>query len=324
MSAILGMGNALVDIMILLKDDLPLATFGLPKGTMQLIERDLSERIVRETKQLERCITSGGSAANTIHGLSHLGIRSAFFGKVGDDDLGRLFKRDLTVSGIEAKLLVSELESGRACAFISADSERTFATYLGAAVTLEAEEISDALFTGYTHFHIEGYLVQNHALIESAVIAAKRCGLTVSLDLASHNVVDENLSFLKRIVAGYIDIVFANEHEARSFTGLEPLEAASALAQMCQIAVVKIGAEGSIIHKRGEAPVKIGVIPANCIDTTGAGDLYAAGFLYGLMKELPLKRCGELGALLAGNVIEVIGARMDEVRWKKITAEAFL
>ena len=141
--------------------------------------------------------------------------------------------------------------------------------------------------------------------------------MKIALDLASYNVVDAKLSDFKEIIEKYVDIVFANEEEAKSFTGLNPEDALNSISKLCDIAVIKVGKEGSLI-KRGEETIKIGTIPVQCIDTTGAGDLYASGFLYAYAKNLPLETCGRYGSILAGHVIEIVGARMDEARWKRI------
>jgi sugar/nucleoside kinase (ribokinase family) len=317
MKKIIGIGNALVDILIRLNDDSTLDKYSLPKGSMQLVDATLAQKIIDETQNLPQGKSSGGSAANTIHGLAALGMPVGFLGTVGKDSLGDFFKSDLVNNHIEAKLFVGKEHTGTAVALISPDSERTFATFLGAAVEIDASHITPEIFKGYDCFHAEGYLVFNHSLIEKALKTAKECGLVVSIDLASYNVVEANLEFLKEIVEKYADIVFANEEEARSFTGCEPEEAVIKISKSCKIAVVKTGKNGSLI-KSGNEMHRLGVIKANSIDTTGAGDLYAAGFLYGLMNNKPLNKCGELGALLAGNVIEVIGAKMDDARWNNI------
>jgi len=149
---------------------------------------------------------------------------------------------------------------------------------------------------------------------------AKEAGLVVSIDLASYNVVEANLSFLNEIISEYVDIVFANEEEARAFTNKEPQDALIHIAEYCDIAVVKIGKEGSYI-KSGDKQVQIKPRLSNCIDTTGAGDLYAAGFLYGLACDYPLEICGEIGSLVSGNVVETLGAKMTDDVWATIHAE---
>jgi sugar/nucleoside kinase (ribokinase family) len=165
--------------------------------------------------------------------------------------------------------------------------------------------------------HVEGYLVQNQKLVESFLQTAKLNGLKTSLDLASYNVVSENKDFLRDTIQKYVDIVFANEDEAQAITGKNPEESAEELSNICSIAVVKTGSLGSVIQK-GKEQNKIGVIDIQCVDTTGAGDLYAAGFLYGLLKNLHVSKCGKIGALLAGKVIENLGAKIPAPVWNEI------
>lgn len=319
MKKVLGMGNALVDILVKISDDQLLEKFELPKGSMQLVDKAKSQQLIEALSHLKYEIASGGSAANTINGLANLGIPCGYIGKIHDDKMGETFSKDMTAKGIEAILFNGSQDTGIATTLISEDSERTFATFLGAAVELTPEDLKEEYFAGYDYFHIEGYLVQNHELIEVAVKLAKKSGVKVSIDLASYNVVEDNLEFLKKLVSEYVDIVFANEEESKSFTGKEPEAALADIAEMCEISVVKVGAQGSLVMTENEK-VSVGVIKANPIDTTGAGDLYAAGFLYGLANELPLEKCAKLGSLLGGNVIEVIGPKMDEKRWAIIKA----
>ena len=316
MAKVLGMGNALVDILTMLKSDETLDKFSLPKGSMQLVDYETSDKVDKGTIELDKTIASGGSAANTIHGLAGLGIGTGFIGKVGKDEFSRYFIADLEKNNIKPELLTSDTPTGKAMALISRDSERTFATYLGAAVEMTASDLNEDLFEGYDYFHIEGYLVQNHKLIERAVEIAKEKGLTVSLDMASYNVVEDNLEFLQKILKDYVDIVFANEEEAKAFTGKNPEESLDIFANICDIAVVKTGKTGSMV-KKGNEVHHIGVIDAKSTDTTGAGDMYAAGFIYGLINGLSLDKCGAAGSILAGKVIEVIGPKLDPSRWKE-------
>jgi sugar/nucleoside kinase (ribokinase family) len=317
MPAVLGMGNALVDILIRLDNDELLREFNLPKGSMQLVDQDFARKLQERASKKVTVKASGGSAANTIHGLAELGIKTGFIGKVGNDMLGKFFKEDLERAGIKPILFYGKYDTGIAVTLITPDSERTFAVYLGAAMEQTPEDINSELFQDYGYFHVEGYLVQNHELIETATKLAKKNNLTVSLDLASYNVVEENIEFLKRLIPEYVDIVFANEEEAKAFTGKEPGEALAELAEISEIAVVKIGEKGSYV-KKGKECNEIGIIDADSVDTTGAGDLYAAGFLYGLIKKLSLKESGELGALLSGKVIENIGGKINRNIWNEI------
>ena len=315
MPGILGLGNALVDIIVFIDNDDILRTLQLPKGSMTLVDIEKSNSIREVCRNFETSFASGGSAANTIYGLARLGVETSLIGKIGKDDYGQIFRDELLKSHIKPLLLTSDTHTGRAVALISPDRERTFATHLGAAVELDENDLHDDQFKGHEYFHIEGYIVQNNSLLEKAVRLAKKADLTVSLDLASYNVVEANLDFLKYIVNDFVDIVFANEEESRAFTGLEPETALDAMAKMSSIAVVKTGSKGSMV-KSGEQKYSIPAFDATVVDTNGAGDIYAAGFLYGLSKGLPLEKCGMTGSLLAGRIIGVTGARLDDQGWQ--------
>lgn len=316
MAKIIGLGNALVDIIVFIDDDALLEKLELPKGSMQLVDIEKSGKIRKACEHFHSSYISGGSAANTIYGLAKLGLDTSFIGKIGKDDYGEIFKADLLKSNINPILFISNTHSGRAVALISPDKERTFATHLGAAIELTTEELIPGHFNDHDFFHIEGYIVQNNELLEKAVKLARENNLEISLDLASYNVVDDNLDFLKYIVKDYVDIVFANEEEARSFTGKEPDKALDELASICKIAVVKTGKNGSMV-KSEKNKYYINAIDAKVVDTNGAGDIYAAGFLYGLSKGLSLDKCGKAGSVLAGMIIEITGPRLDEESWQK-------
>ncbi|MCX6257622.1 MAG: adenosine kinase [Bacteroidia bacterium] len=317
MKKVIGIGNALVDIMTRLENDEILNTLGLPKASMQLVNKETSDDIIRQTSHLKTELSSGGSAANTIHGLANLGIETAFIGKTGKDEYGRFFRDDLASAGISPLMLTGSSGTGKAIALISPDSERTFATYLGAAAELTADDIAASLFNDYHYLYMEGYLVQNHDLIIKAAETARGAELKICLDLASYNVVEANLDFLKWFTANLVDIVFANEDEARAFTGLLPDDALPVFGSMCNMAVVKTGKNGSLITHEKRI-FKVPAIQAIPIDTTGAGDLYAAGFIYGMICDLPLEQCGAIGSLLAGKVIEVTGAKLGISHWTEI------
>ena len=316
MKSILGMGNALTDILAVLQDDSLLRQFHLPKGSMQHVDKMTGDKIWQTLRQMGVQYVAGGSAANTITGTAIFGMKSGFIGKIGDDELGHLYKSDQEQYGIRSTLLKGKNPSGRAMVFITApNAERTFAVYLGAALELVPEDLKPEFFEGYDYFHLEGYLVQNQNLIRRAVELAKEAGCIISLDMASYNVVESNEAFLHDIVDHYVDIVFANESEAKSFTRLDPRDALDELAQHCSIAVVKVGKDGSMV-KSGDEYHYIEAWPAHTIDATGAGDTYAAGFLYAHSLGMPLKVCGEIGSIIAAKVVEVIGTKIDIPRWK--------
>jgi sugar/nucleoside kinase (ribokinase family) len=310
MKKILGIGNALVDVMTLIDNDKILEKFGLPKGSMTLVDSAKSEFVKSGTHNFKKSLASGGSAANTIHGLAMLGAETGFIGSIGKDETGDFFENDLKKAGVTTFLNRRDTVTGTAVALISPDTERTFATHLGAAVELNAEDLNPEIFKRFDILYLEGYLIYNKPLITEACRIAKNLGMKVAIDLASYNVVATNLEAFRYIVDGYADIVFANEEESKAFTGSDPEVALRLISEKSEIAVVKTGKDGSWL-KRGEEVLKIGVLQVQCMDTTGAGDLYAAGFLYGYANGLSLEKCGLIGALLAGKVIEVIGARID-------------
>ncbi|MCQ2203939.1 MAG: adenosine kinase [Bacteroidales bacterium] len=314
---VLGMGNALVDVLVRMPNDDVLSQFNLPRGSMQLVDSEHSAEIYEAIKGMNPQTVSGGSASNTINGLANLGISTGMLGRIGKDELGKLFKNDMENSGVETHLITSDTPSGNCISLISPDSERTMATFLGAAVELTANDINDNLFDGFTHLYVEGYLVQNYDLIETAFRMAHEKGLICCLDLASYNVVEDNKEFLVRIIRKYVDVVFANEEEATAFTGKEDLDALNEIGELADTVIVKLGCRGSLIKIHDEI-TRVGITDNTAIDTTGAGDLYAAGFIYGMINGLSAQKCGEIGAIISGNVIEVIGTKMDTQRWNKI------
>lgn len=320
MTKVLGIGNALVDILTRIEKDDLLEDFGLPKGSMTLVDLDTSNYIHSETAGMTKTKASGGSAANTIHGLAHLGIETGFVGSVGDDEMGKFFKKDMQTNKITPILFRTLNETGRAMALISKDSERTFATYLGAAIDLSSEDVTHDLFEGYDYLYIEGYLVQNKEMFEKALRLASNEGLKICIDLASYNVVEENIDFFKSLLEKYVNILFANEEEIKALTGQTPEAGANSIKDLVDIAVIKMGAEGSFCIS-DQGTVRIGVRPSNPIDTTGAGDLFAAGYIYGHINGHDPETCGKMGAILAGKIIEVFGAKMDESHWENLRRE---
>jgi len=317
MKRVLGLGNALVDILIRMDNDSYLDEFELPRGSMTLINDVKAKTIQDNTKHLTKDIVCGGSASNTISGLANLGGSCGYIGKIGTDEFGEIFRTDLQHMQVSPYLQTCETKTGIATTLISKDGERTFGTYLGAAVELSADDLRPEFFTGYDFLHIEGYLIVNHELMTRAMILARENGLKISIDMASYNVVEANLEYLKPIIKEYVDILFANEEESKALTGKEPEESLHEIAKDVDVSIVKVGAKGSLISTKGIVN-EILPIQATCLDTTGAGDLYAAGFLYGLTKNLSPEKCGQLGSLLGGNVVQVYGARMDEDRWRGI------
>ena len=320
MKKILSMGNALTDILFQIHNDEILSGLNFKKGSMQLVDAVKSEEITTLFNDFPTTMATGGSAANTIKGIAKLGLEGGFIGKVCDDFIGSFFIEDSRNNGIKPHLKFSDTASGHCTVLISPDGERTLCTFLGAASELSANDLDSSIFTGYDIFHIEGYLVQDHNLIRTALQMAKKAGLTVSLDLASYNVVEENLDFLHEIIRDYVDITFANEEEAKAFTGKNPFDALTDISHLCDIAIVKLGKDGSLIKCGGKTDE---IIPSGNIrvDSTGAGDMYAAGFLFGLANDYALNICGMIGSLVSGRVVQVVGTNMSADTWNEIYTE---
>lgn len=321
MKKIIGIGNALVDVLAKLQDDELLEVFGLSKGGMTLIGDVEQSRIQERFASLDVERATGGSAGNTMLALANLSMQPGFIGAVGDDTTGHFFVETCSDKGITPYLVKLPQQSGIAYTFISPNGERTFATYLGAAAMMAPDNIDGSMFEGYDYLYVEGYLVQNHALILRAVELAKYMGLKICLDLASYNVVEADKEFFNLLLTEYVDIVFANEEEARAFTGATPERALEQLHELCEIAVVKLGAGGSMIMRKGEKVTVEAMPVSEVLDTTAAGDFYAAGVLYGLLHGYELRQCAEIGSLLAGHVIQTLGTKLDAASWDEIRME---
>ncbi len=315
--SILGVGNALVDIMIDLPDDGFLQASGLPRGSMTLVDSDLSARISEATRSWQKSITTGGSAANTIHTLSCLGASCGYIGKICRDEWGSLFEQEFHLRGIQTHLLYSPISTGRVMAMVSPDSERTMATFLGAAAELVPEEFTVEMMKPYHYLYVEGYLIQNHRLIETILKTGQEAGLEVVMDLSSYNIVEQNREFLEYLIRNFVDIVFANEEEALAFTGQLPERAVSMISDLCELAIVKTGKTGSLIQT-GDTLIRVRAVPALARDTTGAGDSYAAGMLYGLSRGLTLRQCGAIASFISSRVVEILGAKIPEAEWPEL------
>ena len=323
MKRILGIGNALVDVLTKVDNEQILSELHLPKGSMQLLSTEAYAEVTRRMLALPTKLTTGGSACNTLLALSHLDAPTGMIGKIGDDENGRFFASYFAQRGISTRLLHDSRPTGVASTFITPDGQRTFGTYLGAAARLTADELQQAWFEGYDYFYIEGYLVQNHDLVLQAIELAHAAGCEVCLDLASYNIVEADLDFFRALMPS-IDIVFANEQEAQALTGLEARAALDALAATCHMAVVKIGKHGVwACHGTEVAHCQARDVPV-VVDTTAAGDYFAAGFMHALAAGEPLATCIARGSLLAGHIIEVVGTELPDATWQQLRLQCGL
>jgi sugar/nucleoside kinase (ribokinase family) len=320
MKKILGIGNALVDILVHIDNDEILDRLHLNKGGMDMIDAQRKREILEVIAEMPQTLATGGSTSNTIHGLARLGATAGYIGKVGNDEMGRLFRLECERFGVIPHLIESDEDTGVAITFISPNAERTFATYLGAAATMQPKQVDENIFDNYDLIHIEGYLIFNHDLILDVCQKAKAHGLQISMDMASYNLIESNLDFVKMLLRDYVDIIFANEEEAKAFTGVEQIEALHKLSEDCSIAIVKVGKDGSYIKMNGEVTA-IAPVDAQRIDTTGAGDIYASGFLYGLVNDYSALKAGNLASYLSSRLIEYVGAKLPDKEWEIIKKE---
>lgn len=319
---IIGIGSPIVDS-IAQVDDAFLETVEGDKGGMVLVDAATIKQI---TERIPGAITRspGGSAGNTLFALARLGADAAFLGKTGDCANGQFYRdRFSQLSGDSSRFKIGTSPNGHCLSLVTPDGERTMRTDLGAAMTLQPDEISPADFAACQHAHIEGYLLFNEALLRAVLAAAKEAGCTISLDLASFEVVQAAGDTLTEILRDFVDIVFANEEEAAAFTGLSDdyPAMARALSELCSIAAVKIGAAGAWIASGDELFHAASVPAATVIDTTGAGDLWAAGFLYGWSHQRPLADCAHYGALLGSAVVQQQGTELPDTIWQPLQQE---
>lgn len=315
---VLGVGSPMLDVLVNVPDSF-LSDIGAQKGGMELVDSATLEKILSKTKA-KQISAPGGSSANTIFGLQKLGMDTAFLGKIGNDRQGRFYKeRYEEMGGDTTRFKLNEkAPTGRCLSLITPDSERTMRTDLGAAATMLMEEISSADIADITHLHAEGYMLFNKDLMIHVLQLAKKNSCTVSLDLSSFGVVNASMGILPDILGKYVDIVFANEDEAKAFCGDEdPEKAIKAISEYSHTVAVKLGKKGSIIkYRKGMARVNADVVDA--VDTTGAGDLWQAGFLFGFLRGMPIELCGKFGSILGSEVVKVIGATIPEDKWCEI------
>jgi sugar/nucleoside kinase (ribokinase family) len=315
---VLGVGSPMLDVLVNVPDSF-LSEIGAQKGGMELVDSVTLEKILSKTSA-KQMLVPGGSSANTIIGLAELGMDTAFLGKIGNDKQGRFYKeRYQAIGGDITRFKVNEkVPTGRCLSLITPDSERTMRTDLGAAATMVMEEITAMDFDDITHLHAEGYMLFNKDLMIHVLQLAKKNSCTVSLDLSSFGVVDASMGILPDILGKYVDIVFANEDEAKAFCGEDdPEKAVKAMAEYSQAVAVKLGRKGSIIRCRRNT-VRVNADVVDAVDTTGAGDLWQAGFLYGFLKGMPIELCGKFGSVLGSEVVKVVGASIPEGKWDEI------
>src|SRR6478752_4726605 len=311
---VVGIGNAIVDI-ISRCDDGFLSKNDLAKGFMRLIDAQEAARLYEAMgPAIER---SGGSAANTIAGLASFGAKCGFIGRVAADQFGGIFRHDIRSQGVayETAPATEGPPTARCLILVTPDGERTMNTFLGASVGFTPEDLDEAMLRATKIVYLEGYLFDKEeakAAFRQAAKEAKKAGAKVALSLSDAFCVDRHRADFRAFVREGADIVFANEKEIASLYEVNSFqEAANAALTDCELAVLTRSEEGSVIVSCGETITIAPDSVREVVDVTGAGDLYAAGFLYGLTQGRPLQTCGQLGSLAAAEVIGHIGARPE-------------
>ncbi len=314
---IVGVGSALIDILVH-EDEAFLKKNGVVKGGMTYVEKTFIDQSAASASTPPQ-VVPGGSACNTTVGIGRLGGKARFLGKCGSGPMGQLFRTDLEKQKVEPMLFASDAPTGRVLTIITPDAQRSMLTFLGASAEAKPEELKPACFDKAAIVHIEGYLLFNRDLILAAVKAAKAAGALISFDLASFNVVQEAKDILPDLIDQYVDILIANEDEAHAYTGIQDeSRAIQMMADKVDLAVLKVGPRGSLIANGRHV---ITVKPkgrGEAVDTTGAGDLWASGFLFGLVQGWPLVQCGSLGSVCGYEVCQVVGANIPDERWLEI------
>ncbi len=321
---LIGVGSPIMDLLARVPESF-LTTVSGAKGGMVLVDADEMETIVTRLEHPPATV-AGGSAGNTAVSAARLGLRTTFLGKLGNDTTAAAYRRHFAEAGADcSRFKYSDLANARCVSLITPDGQRTMRTCLAAAMTLGPAEIGPGDFCGCRHAHIEGYLLFNRDLANTVVNAARAAGCTLSIDLASFEVVNAARDWILEQLHQGIDVIFANEDEIHAlFPSLTPEYAALArrLADFGGIAAVKMGKDGAWLA-RGADLHRIAPVPApQVIDTTGAGDAWAAGFLYGYLKGWPLPAAGALGSRLGSECVRHLGPSIPPSQWPQIHAHA--
>jgi len=316
---IFGIGSALMDFLIEV-DNNHLLELNLKKGNFHLIDENHSKKLLEKIKSYNVKTAPGGSSANTLYGVALLGGNVVFCGKVGHDNHGNIYEEKMINAGMKPSLARSDKITGHAITFITPDTERTFAVHLGASMHLKKEDVFFEDLLQSKILHIEGYQLEDSQLRSVSLHAmqfAKKHNIKISIDVGDPGIVARNKADIKDMIKEYADIVFANEEEAKALTGLEPMEALNEISKLAETAIVKVGKKGSYIKKEGTI-YEIPGYNAKAVDTTGAGDMFAAGVLYSISKGHNLKIAGHIGSYFASKVVEQIGARLEKINKKEV------
>jgi hypothetical protein len=309
--ACVSMGSALLDFNFKVEQNV-LDELNLIKSHMHLIDEQRSREIFERVSNINAEITPGGSAANVTAGVAYLKGKSAFMGSVGTDENGTLYVDKTREAGVDMIVNKYDQLTGHAITFITPDSERTFATHLGAALCFGENNVSDDIILNSSVLHVEGYMLESDftysACIKAMDVALKYKTL-VSIDLSDPALINRIKERLEFVLKEYTDIVFVNEEEAFAFTGKYQIDALRELAKYTDLSIVKLGAQGSLISHKG-VEYEIKPVKADLVNTNGAGDMYAASIIYGITSGLDIQESGDLASKNSALVVAQVGARL--------------
>ncbi len=311
---LIGLGNAIVDIIVNIEDDF-LEINNLEKGSMNLIDSHESQKLLKNCKVIKQI--SGGSSANTVVCLAELGNDVQFIGRVKNDKFGKFFSSDIKKSKTIFNTLPTNegASTAHSIILITPDAQRTMCTYLGASIEFEPEDIDFSVLKGTKYLYLEGYLwdseLAKNAFLKAAQIA-KLSNTKIILSLSDSFCVDRHRESFLELIDNYVDVVFCNESEVLSLFKKDKLaDCQGYLSSLCELVVVTLGSNGSLIINKNEVEVIKSIPKGEIIDTTGAGDIYAGGFIHGLINNYSLKKCGEIGSICAGQIITQLGSRSN-------------
>lgn len=311
---VFGVGNAIMDLQVQC-DDAFLEANGIEKGIMTLTEPDRQQDILNALSDHNINYCSGGSAANSIVGIADMGGKAAYAGKTGSDDFGQRYIDEMRELGIALEVPASDGTSGTCVVLITPDAQRTMLTQLGVSASLCSDDISASEIAKAEYLYVEGYLFagpSTKAAAYTAIEMAKNQNVKVALTISDPFLIDICRDEFQRLIEGPVDLLFCNEDEAKSLTGLDdPIACAHAIHKHCENVALTLGKNGSILMHEGEV-IAIEGVEVNAIDTTGAGDMYAAGILYGITNGLTWKQAGHLGSHAAARIVSQLGARLPQ------------
>ena len=318
--SVIGVGSPIIDLIARVEEDF-LSQIPGEKGGMVMIDNaQLSDILAKLGSEVKR--TPGGSAANTLFDLAHFGVKTALMGTAGCDEAAEFYRQELLKAGGSDHALrytVNNTPTGHCICLVTPDAERTMRPALAAALEFAPDQVTTADFAGYTLAHLEGYLLaHSEEKLHHLMATAKQAGCQISLDLASFEVVKNFKPAILRLLSEFVDIVFANSDEADALLGaLPPEEQLAKLRELCPAAIVKLGEHGAWADL-GDGAVFIPANKVQAVDTTAAGDSFAAGFLYGHLSKMPAADCGKIGAALAAETVQVFGSVISPEAWERV------